>query len=313
MPQPQSLFLRSGVEMYLCYIDESGTSDIPGNSSHYVLAGLSIPISKWKECDRSIELIKQKYGLEFAEIHVAWMLRPYLEQNKIPNFEFLNENQRRSAVQAYRNQELLRLQKLNNSKLYRQTRKNYQKTEPYIHLTYDQRKKIITEIAETIGKWQFARLFAECVDKLHFDPTRSSHSIDEQSFEQVVSRFEKYLQNLDKKHTESNSYGLLIHDNNPTVAQKHTLLMKKFHKDGTFWTRISHIIETPLFVDSQLTSMVQIADLCGYALRRYLENGEAEWFDIIFQRADRKENIVVGVRHFTKNSCTCKICNAHRR
>jgi len=295
------------------YIDESGTSDIPGNSSHYILAGLSIPISKWKECDNCIEKIKRNYRLESAEIHVAWMLRPYLEQTKIPDFANLNEIQRRSAVQTYRNGELLRLQKAHNNKLYRQTRKNYQKTQPYVHLTFEQRKKAIFEIAEAVSKWQFARLFAECVDKLHFDPIRSSHSIDEQSFEQVVTRFEKYLQNLDKNRSELNSYGLLIHDNNPTVAQKHTLLMKKFHKDGTFWTQINHIIETPLFVDSQLTSMVQIADLCGYALRRYLENDEAELFDMIFRRADRKESVVVGVRHFTKSSCTCKICNAHRR
>lgn len=299
--------------MYLCYIDESGTSDLPGNSSHYILAGLSIPISKWKECDNCIENIKRNYRLESAEIHVAWMMRPYLEQAKIPDFANLNEDQRRAAVQTYRNGELLRLQRANNNKLYRQTRKNYQKTQPYVHLTYEQRKKAIFEIAEAVSKWQFARLFAECIDKLHFDPGRSSNSIDEQSFEQVVTRFEKYLQNLDKNRLELNSYGLLIHDNNPTVAQKHTLLMKKFHKDGTFWTQINHIIETPLFVDSQLTSMVQIADLCGYALRRYLENDEAELFDVIFRRADRKENVVVGVRHFTKNSCTCKICNAHRR
>lgn len=299
--------------MYLCYIDESGTSDIPGNSSHYILAGLSIPISKWKECDNCIEKIKRSYRLESAEIHVAWMMRPYLEQTKIPDFANLNENQRRSAVQTYRIAELLRLQKSKNNKLYRQTRKNYQKTQPYVHLTYEQRKKAIYEIAEAVSKWQFARLFAECIDKLHFDPGRSSHSIDEQSFEQVVTRFEKYLQNLDRNRSELSPYGLLIHDNNPTVAQKHTLLMKKFHKDGTFWTQINHIIETPLFVDSQLTSMVQIADLCGYALRRYLENDEAELFDILFRRADRKENVVVGVRHFTKSSCACKICNAHRR
>lgn len=299
--------------MYLCYIDESGTSDIPGNSSHYILAGLSIPISKWKECDNCIEKIKRSYRLESAEIHVAWMMRPYLEQTKIPDFANLNENQRRSAVQTYRIAELLRLQKSKNNKLYRQTRKNYQKTQPYVHLTYEQRKKAIYEIAEAVSKWQFARLFAECIDKLHFDPSRSTHSIDEQSFEQVVTRFEKYLQNLDRNRSELSPYGLLIHDNNPTVAQKHTLLMKKFHKDGTFWTQINHIIETPLFVDSQLTSMVRIADLCGYALRRYLENDEAELFDILFRRADRKENVVVGVRHFTKSSCTCKICNAHRR
>jgi len=56
--------------------------------------------------------------------------------------------------------------------------------------------------------------------------------------------------------------------------------MKQFHQKGTLWTRINNIIETPLFVESQLTSMIQIADVCAYALRRYLENGEEELFDM---------------------------------
>ncbi len=82
--------------------------------------------------------------------------------------------------------------------------------------------------------------------------------------------------------------------------------MKKFHVSGTLWTSLENIIETPLFVDSQLTSMVQVADLCAYALRRYLENDESELFDLIFQRADRKGAVVVGVRHFTKSPVRAK-------
>ena len=88
--------------------------------------------------------------------------------------------------------------------------------------------------------------------------------------------------------------------------------MKKFHRIGTLWVNVQNIIETPLFVNSQLTSMVQMADLCGYALRRYLENQEEELFDLIFPRADRRGNTVVGVRHFTNPTCACKICAAHR-
>ena len=52
--------------MYFCYIDESGTPEIPGTSSHYVLCGLAIPIDKWKKCDNQIQAIKRKYGLAFS-------------------------------------------------------------------------------------------------------------------------------------------------------------------------------------------------------------------------------------------------------
>jgi len=294
--------------MYLCYIDESGTSNIPGNTSHFVLAGLAIPAYHWKKCDRDIFKLKNKWYLQEAEIHTAWMLRPYIEQRKIKNFEKLNYKQRRSSVLTWRKKELYRLQK-KNIKSYHQAKKNYRMTESYLHLTYDERKSIIIEFSKVISKWSFARLFAECIDKIHFDPSRSSQTVDEQAFEQVVSRFEHYLQIISSKES-NNIMGMLIHDNNPTVAQKLTELMISFHKKGTLWTQIKNIIETPLFVDSQLTCMVQAADICSYALRRYLENSEEELFKNIFKRADRKDNRVVGVRHFSDESCECIICKS---
>ena len=140
---------------------------------------------------------------------------------------------------------------------------------------------------------------------MHFDPTITNTTIHEQAFEQVVSRFEHFLQNIQL------GYGLLIHDNNQTVARRHTELMKTFLHRGTLWTQIEHVIETPMFVDSQLTSMVQLADLCAYAIRRYVENSETKLFDLVFERADRIGETSVGVRHFTSPSCSCKICASH--
>jgi hypothetical protein len=237
--------------MYLCYIDESGTSNIPGNTSHFVLAGLSIPIWCWKDCEKEIDLIKQKYDLLSIELHSGWLLRKYQEQHKISNFEKLDYKQRRTEIAKYRTSKLLQLQKTNNPQ-YRQTKKNYKQTEPYIHLTFDERVKFITNVARTVGNWGVARLFAECIDKTHFDQTRAVQSIDEQAFEQIVSRFEQCLNQLSKgeKPLKKEKYhGLIIHDNNQTVARKHTELMRAFHKRGTLWTDIDNIIETPLFVD----------------------------------------------------------------
>ncbi|HBY19227.1 MAG TPA: hypothetical protein DEH00_08680 [Candidatus Marinimicrobia bacterium] len=297
--------------MHITYIDESGTPEIPGNSSHYVLAGLSIPIDKWKKCERDVQKIKDKYCCHNAEIHTGWLLWPYFEQSKIPNFESMKYSERRYHVERYRNNELLRLQRIRNNKLYYKTKKNYNKTHDYIHLTFDERKKFATDIAELIGKWSFARLFAECIDKFYFNPTRSKYTLDEQAFEQVVSRFEQYLRIY--SHTSRvKKFGLLIHDNNNTVSKRLTELMKQFHNSGTLWTSVRNIIETPLFVDSQLTSMVQLADLCSYALRRYIEKNEDYLYKEIIKRADKKGGKMVGVRHFTDDSCECNICKLHR-
>lgn len=294
-------------------MDESGTSSVPGNTSHFILSGISIPIYHWRDADREISNILAKYGLENAELHTAWVARSYLEQSRILKFNSMNRGERRSAVLKYRTTHLLSLQKRQNIKAYRQVRKNYIKTDPYVHLTRNDRQKLLQDVARCVGNWGFARLFAECIDKTHFDPSKSKQSIDEQAFEQIVSRFEQFLVKTDHSdENQSDNYGLLVHDNNQTVAKKHTAQMRKFLIDGTLWTDVEKLIETPLFVDSELTRMVQVADLCSYALRRYLENGEEELFNHIFKRADRARGTVVGVRHFSDLSCKCKICKAHQ-
>lgn len=208
--------------MYFCYIDESGTPEIPGTSSHYVLCGLAIPIDQWKKCDKQIHAIKHKYGLDDAEIHTGWILRTYLEQSRIPDFETKSYADRRLAVMQERAKEIYRLQHSGNKKLYKQCKKNYRMTEAYIHLTRDERISLIQEIADKIGSWRFARLFAEGVDKTHFNPA-SKHTIDEMALEQIVSRFEQYMNKKDVNPISI--YGALIHDNNLTVAKRHTQLM----------------------------------------------------------------------------------------
>jgi len=61
--------------MNICYLDESGTPETSANSSHFVLAGIAIPVERWKECDRQVTEIKARFDLHEAEIHTAWMLR----------------------------------------------------------------------------------------------------------------------------------------------------------------------------------------------------------------------------------------------
>jgi hypothetical protein len=291
-------------------MDESGTPELSGNTSHFILAGLAIPINKWKFCDKKIEAIKKKYSLENIELHTSWILRKYPEQENIVGFEKLDLEERRFRVEQNRTQNILRLQKERNSKGVKQTKKNYRDTACYIHLTFNERQKLIDDLAKEISRWSFARLFAECIDKIHFNPVKAGKTISEQSFEQVISRFETFLE-ITQKKDQNPCYGLLIHDNNDTVAKKHTELMKKFYQIGTLWKTIDNIIETPLFVDSQLTSMIQVVDLCAYSLRRYLENGETQFFEQIYQRADRKNGKVEGIRHFTKLDCNCLMCVNH--
>lgn len=299
--------------MYLCYIDESGTPQVPGNTSHFVLCGIAIPIWHWRDVEQEITFALKPYGLDQEEFHTAWLIRPYFEQSKIANFSNLTWSQRRIAVNLARNTYLLRLQKENKQKLYKQVKKNYKHTASYIHLTYEERRSAVKKIADLISHWGFARLFAECIDKLYFDPVKTGRSIDEQAFEQVISRFEQWITRQPPPSAPAHqNFALIVHDMNPSMAAKHSKLMQQFLKSGTLWTKIKHIVETPFFVDSRLTRMVQMADVCAWALRRFCENGETELFNLVFTRADRIKAKVVGVRHYAKQSCPCQICKEHK-
>ena len=131
------------------------------------------------------------------------------EQSRINDFNSLTRTQRQSEVRKSRTRHLFKLQNSNNSLSYRQTKKNYAQTNAYTHLTLRERQSFVAEIADCVSNWGFARLFAECIDKIHFDPLRAQSSVDEQAFEQVISRFEKYLQNTDDTNGQRN-YGLIL-------------------------------------------------------------------------------------------------------
>jgi hypothetical protein len=137
--------------MYLCYIDESGTPDVPGNTSHFILAGVSIPVADWRGADKDVSKILARYGLVDHELHTAWMLRKYIEQSRIPNFSKLNWDERRRAVTKERTSEILKLQQNQSPKSYKQAKKNYNHTTPYIHLTYEERVSAIREVADLIS------------------------------------------------------------------------------------------------------------------------------------------------------------------
>jgi hypothetical protein len=229
------------------------------------------------------------------------MVREYPEQTRVPDFQSLNWDDRRKATLGVRVMNLARPR--TNSK-QKELIKNYRKSEPYIHLTKAERIAFAQEIADLVGSWSDVRLFSDAHAKQHTNGTDHYTA----AFEQIVTRFNTYLT------ITSGRYGLLVQDNNETVANRLTETMRTYHRQGTAWTKISQIIETPLFVDSELTSMVQLADLCSFATRRFFEKNENDLFDRIKSRFDRKGGTLVGLRHYTgKFRCQCEICRQHGR
>jgi hypothetical protein len=312
--------------MYLCYLDESGVPEIPGNSTHFVLAGIAIPIERWREADASISEIMAKYGLAGEELHTAWLLRKYLEQSKIDGFDEMSWDERRAQVARLQVAEIHRVRKLGIAKRNAQLKKVYRHTNPYVHLTLEERHMLALEIAETISKWEWAVLIAFCIDKSYFLTKYKSSQVNALAFSRVVLQFAEILEDVEgfdsieveSTHSQNHmrEFGLLIHDNNATVALKHTRHLRAIRDDVLISTTglFDRIIETPLFVDSGLTRMIQLADLCAYSLRRYVENDDSSLFSTLYSK--KWTNIGgspypiprASVHHFAGPSCLCLIC-----
>jgi len=291
--------------MYFLYVDESGVEDLGGGTSHFVLLGIAIFSSLWKRYDSIINQVKSKYDLSDVEIHSAWMARRYVEQNNIENFNRLSYPNRRIEVERNIQRRAGEIGVRGDQQKIKQYRKYRKNILPYIHLTFDERKDVLLSLATEMAKWRYSRIFAEAISKPDFTiPGKAPYEV---AFEQVLTRYQAFL------HYTKNQ-GVVIHDNNTTVAPRLTRIMRKFHSTGTFFRKILNIIETPLFVDSGLTSMIQISDLGAYALRRKIENNESDLWDLIKSRVDKKNGIAVGIRHYTgRRMCNCEICQSHGR
>ncbi|MEK6544642.1 MAG: DUF3800 domain-containing protein, partial [Elusimicrobiota bacterium] len=295
--------------MYLCYLDESGSPDDP-NNQHFVLAGIALPANQWKALDSAILAIKKNYGLEATEIHTGWMMRRYSHEQKITNFSALSVDDRRAEVNKIRIARESALAAAGDKSRLNSSVTERKRTSAYVHLTHDERIAAVRKIADKISSWQDLRLFGGAIDKAWFNKVPRQTTLFEFAFENIVNRFQaflsnrsKFLQNHNRDAEANDCIGILIEDNNVTMASKVTSLMRKFHKRGTLFRKIDRIIETPLFVDSELTCMIQIADIAAYSIRRFLDNRETNLFDLFYQRVDKAADAPVGLRHFTESGC----------
>jgi hypothetical protein len=306
---PQTLFFfpyLNLIAVHIAYLDESGVVELNAGTSHFVLVALAIPASKWKAHDSRIQQIKNTHRLGDAEIHAAWMMRRYPEQQRIQGFEAMTDAQRRLSVTSERKADLAKAS-LRGQKAVKGLVRNYRHTEAFIQLTHAERVAALRAVADEVGTWQDCRLFGDVQRKSAH--VGDAERIRDFAFEQVVTRFQTFL----RVAGGPDAVGLLVHDQNETASRRLTGRMRSFHRTGTSFALIP-IIETPLFVDSKLTAMVQLADLVGYSARRFTENQETDLFERIYGRFDRRGGRLVGLRHFTGQApCACRICSDHGR
>ncbi|HAJ45275.1 MAG TPA: DUF3800 domain-containing protein, partial [Alphaproteobacteria bacterium] len=133
-----------------------------------------------------------------------------------------------------------------------------------------EREQAYRTVLSTLTSRDQIRLFGAAIHKGSVSPLDPM----EQAFEQVCSRFDKYL---GRRHRQSDTQrGLIILDKSAYETSLQGLA-NNFRKRGYQWGRLNNLSEVPLFVDSKASRMIQYADLIAHAIRRYYDGGDATY------------------------------------
>jgi len=117
-------------------------------------------------------------------------------------------------------------------------------------------------------------IFAVVVDKRHLRDYLDASKMHRKAWELLLERIEKFLRINHGKHQ-----GVLITDDisrqaNRNLAMKHAHIQSEGTSTGTWLT---HIAEMPLFVRSELSNGVQLADLLAYNIYRCFRDEDVDY------------------------------------
>lgn len=130
--------------------------------------------------------------------------------------------------------------------------------------------------------------------------------------EEMAGHFDAYLSALESSGA-AKERGLIIFDESrheKTVQ----LLMAQYRTTGASFGRVKHLAEVPLFTDSKITRMLQLADFVSYAIFKRYERNDTEFLDRILPRFSSSGGRIHSLIHLTPNhhECFCPPCLSRR-
>lgn len=181
---------------------------------------------------------------------------------------------------------------------------------PFDMMSKDERRGIIKEVLQVFSdSYRTAKAFACAVHKPSY-PHRDPMEI---AFEDLCSRFDMMLGRLRDEQVSHKGIIILDESTYETTLQR---LAKNFRTLGTRWnTVLRNIVEVPLFVDSQASRCVQMADHVAYSVFRRYESGDTKYLDIVLSRFDYDGRVFHGLSHKhaqRMTGCVCPACLSRR-
>ena len=132
------------------------------------------------------------------------------------------------------------------------------------------------------------RLFGAVLEKQNF----AGQDIAQVAFEQLSSRFDQYLGRLYREKNDRQR-GLILFDKSATEKRIQTLA-REFKYTGHSFGVTRNYAEVPVFIDSQASRLIQLADLVAYGLFRHFEHGDSTYYNTFAHCFDSEGGVVHG-------------------
>ena len=179
---------------------------------------------------------------------------------------------------------------------------------PWKGMKQEEARGTIKSVLQVLARsYDTARAFVCVVHKASF-PNQNPMEV---AFEDLCQRFDLYLRRL--RTAGDSQRGLVILDNSTheTTLQQ---MAVDFRTLGTQWGVIQTLADTPLFVDSLASRVIQLADHVAYTVFRRYESGDTQYLDLIATKFDAEDGIIHGLAHKEHGNpnCTCIACLTRR-
>ena len=272
--------------MFLCFVDEPGSPTSRDPKEVYVLAGVVVPASSSRVLEESVDRLKTEYGFERAEVHTAVLYDNYPVQDQIPGFHLLGWSDRIRALG----------QEWEKAPRTAEQCKRWEKRLPYRHLTRVERIRFLTQLGALLCDFPNSRIIVRAwsLERL---PGKGADGPWACCFVDIMNAFQSFLERAASPVT-----GLIVHDH---IDSKKARVLDEFMRVSDRFARQGsrHWLGPSLrFVDSQVTTGIQLADLCAVAVRKYLQKGDPTLFNAIEAGLEDVSHQAVG------GDCACRIC-----
>ncbi|NLH74988.1 MAG: DUF3800 domain-containing protein [Verrucomicrobia bacterium] len=172
------------------------------------------------------------------------------------------------------------------------------------NLAPDELERLVDLFYQQLG-YHHMNIFAVVADKRHLRDYMDAPKLHRKTWELLLELVEQFMRNVHPRHQ-----AIMVNDDvgreaNRSLALKHAYILDQGTAEGT-WLR--HICEMPMFVRSELSNGVQLADLCSYNIYRAFKTGDlaypffARIVPHIWSRSNAATKPFSGIRVFPENS-----------